>query len=248
MIRLKTASQLDIMRKSCRIAAEARLLAGEMIRPGLKLIELDRAIRSYITSQGAVPSFLNYGGFPASACLSVNEVVIHGIPDERELREGDIISVDVGANIDGYHGDCAETFAVGAISKEAQRLIDVTRQSFFDCLEFAKPGLRIGDIGHAVQTTAEGAGFSVVREYIGHGIGEHLHEEPDVPNYGKPGRGPRLYEGMTIAIEPMVCQFSPAVKVLDDKWTVVTVDQGLAAHYENTVAITSAGAEILTKV
>lgn len=248
MIRLKTASQLEKMRKSCRIAAEARLLAGEMIRPGLKLTELDRAIRSYITSQGAVPSFLNYGGFPASACLSVNEVVIHGIPDERELREGDIISVDVGANIDGYHGDCADTFAVGSISSEAQRLIDVTRKSFFDSLEFVKPGLRIGDIGSAVQSTAEAAGFSVVREYIGHGIGEHLHEEPDVPNYGKPGRGPRLYEGMTIAIEPMVCQFSPAVKVLDDKWTVVTVDHGLAAHYENTVAITSAGAEILTKV
>lgn len=248
MIRLKTATQIDQMRKSCRIAAGARELAGKLIRPGLSLKELDRAIRGYIEDRGARPSFLGYGGFPASACLSVNEVVIHGIPDERLLKEGDIVSVDVGAYIDGYHGDCADTFGVGEISPEAQRLIEVTRRSFFDGIAQAIPGQRIGDVSSRIQQTAEEAGFSVVREYIGHGVGENLHEEPDVPNYGKAGRGPRLYEGMTIAVEPMLCQKSHEVRVLKDQWTVVTVDHGLSAHYENTVAITSDGAVILTEV
>lgn len=248
MIRLKTASQIQQMRESCQIAAGARELAGKLIRPGLCLMDLDRAIRSYMEDHGAKPSFLGYGGYPASACLSVNEVVIHGIPDSRVLKEGDIISVDVGAYKNGYHGDCADTFAVGEISPEAQRLIDVTRQSFFDGIAMALPGNRIGDVSNRIQQTAEGAGFSVVREYIGHGVGENLHEEPDIPNYGKPGRGPRLWEGMTIAVEPMVCQFGHQVKVLDDQWTVVTVDRGLAAHYENTVAVTPDGAWILTQV
>ncbi len=248
MIRLKTASQINQMRKACRIAAGARELAGKQIRPGITLLELDRAIRAYIEQQGARPSFLGYGGFPASACLSVNDVVIHGIPDGRILKEGDIVSVDVGAFIDGYHGDCADTFPVGEISPEAQRLIEVTRQSFFDGIAQAVTGNRIGDVSARIQQTAEEAGFSVVREYIGHGCGEHLHEEPDIPNYGKAGRGPRLYEGMTLAVEPMVCQHSHAVRVLDDQWTVVTVDHGLSAHYENTVAITANGPVILTEV
>ena len=248
MIKLKTQTQINKMRESCRIAAGARELAGKLVRPGLSLSALDRAIRSYIEERGAKPSFLHYGGFPASACLSVNEVVIHGIPDHRELKEGDIISVDVGAYKNGFHGDCADTFPVGEISPEAKALIEITRKSFFDGIAEAKIGQRIGDISAAVQKTAEDAGYGVVREYVGHGVGENLHEDPEVPNYGRAGHGPRLCAGMTIAVEPMICQFSPRIRVLGDGWTVVTEDGGLAAHYENSILITEDGPVILTQV
>lgn len=247
MIIVKNQQDIERMREACRITAGARKLAGELIRPGITLLEIDREIRHYIESRGAKPSFLNYNGFPASACISVNEEVIHGIPSERKLQNGDIVKVDVGAYFNGYHGDCAETFGVGEISDEAQRLIDVTRQSFFEGIKNIKDGSRVGDIGAAIQQYVESAGFSVVRDYIGHGVGENLHEEPDVPNYGRPGRGPRLYSGMTIAIEPMVCQGSARVETLENDWTVVTVDRLLSAHYENTVAITANGVDILTE-
>ncbi len=247
MITIKTQQDIERMREACRITAGARKLAGELIRPGITLLEIDREIRHYIEFRGAKPSFLNYNGFPASACISVNEEVIHGIPSERKLENGDIVKVDVGAYFNGYHGDCAETFGVGEISDEAERLIDVTRQSFFEGIRNIKDGSRVGDIGAAIQEYVEAAGFSVVRDYIGHGVGEHLHEEPDVPNYGRPGRGPRLYSGMTIAIEPMVCQGSARVRTLANDWTVVTVDGLLSAHYENTVAITANGVDILTE-
>ena len=248
MISIKNQQDIEKMREACRITAGARKLAGELIRPGITLLEIDREIRHYIESRGAKPSFLNYNGFPASACISVNEEVIHGIPSERKLENGDIVKVDVGAYFNGYHGDCAETFGVGEISDEARRLIDITRQSFFEGIRNIKDGSRVGDIGAAIQQYVERAGFSVVRDYIGHGVGEHLHEEPDVPNYGRPGRGPRLYTGMTIAIEPMVCQGSARVETLANDWTVVTVDRKLSAHYENTVAITANGVDILTEV
>ena len=247
MINIKTQHDIEEMRLACKITAGARKLAGELIRPGVTLLEIDREIRHFIESHGAKPSFLNYNGFPASACISVNEELIHGIPSERKLENGDIVKVDVGAYYHGFHGDCADTFAVGDISAEAQRLIDVTRQSFFEGIKNISEGSRVGDIGAAIQQYVEAAGFSVVREYIGHGVGENLHEEPDVPNYGRPGRGPRLYSGMTIAIEPMVCQGSARVKTLENDWTVVAADGKLTAHYENTVAITANGVDILTE-
>lgn len=247
MINIKTQHDIEEMRLACKITAGARKLAGELIRPGVTLLEIDREIRHFIESHGAKPSFLNYNGFPASACISVNEELIHGIPSERKLENGDIVKVDVGAYYHGFHGDCADTFAVGDISAEAQRLIDVTRQSFFEGIKNISEGSRVGDIGAAIQQYVEAAGFSVVREYIGHGVGENLHEEPDVPNYGRPGRGPRLYSGMTIAIEPMVCQGSARVKTLANDWTVVAADGKLTAHYENTVAITANGVDILTE-
>lgn len=247
MINIKTQKDIEQMRKACRITAGALKFAGEQIRPGITTAELDRKIRSYIEQNGAKPSFLNYNGFPGSACLSINEEVIHGIPGGRILNEGDIVKVDVGAYYLGFHGDCANTFPVGDISDEAARLIEVTRQSFFEGIKNVKDGSRVGDIGSGVQTFVEMNGFSVVRDYIGHGVGEHLHEEPDVPNYGRAGHGPRLYKGMTVAIEPMVCQGNYKVRSLDDGWTVVTCDGKLSAHYENTVVITDTGVEILTE-
>ena len=217
-----------------------------MVRPGVTTKEIDKAVHDFIVSQGATPSFLNYGGFPASACISVNDVVIHGIPDGRVLREGDIVSVDVGAYWGGFHGDCCATFACGEISPTAQKLIAVTKQSFFEGLKFVRQGNRISDISHAVQTYVESNGFGVVRSFVGHGVGENLHEEPQVPNYGAPGRGPRMIKGMVLAIEPMVTEGTYEVKVLKDKWTTVTADGRLAAHYENTVLITDGEPEILT--
>ena len=196
--------------------------------------------------QGAKPSFLHYGGFPASVCISVNNTVIHGIPSGRVLREGDIVSVDVGAYFRGFHGDCAATYPCGKISPEAQKLIDVTRQSFFEGLKFAKQGNRITDISHAIQTYVESNGYSVVRDFVGHGVGAQLHEEPEVRNFGAPGHGPRMLKGMTLAIEPMVNQGTYDVVVLKDKWTTVTADGKLSAHYENTVLITDGEPEILT--
>lgn len=234
------------MRQACKITAAARALAGKMVRPGVTTGQIDKAVHDFIVSQGAKPSFLHYQGYPASACISVNEVIIHGIPGNRELKEGDIVSVDVGAYYKGFHGDCAATFACGRISDEAQRLIDVTKQSFFEGIKFARQGNRVSDISHAVQTYVEANGFSVVRAFVGHGVGEHLHEEPSVPNYGAPGKGPRLVRNMTIAVEPMVNMGTYDVRVLKDGWTTVTADGKLAAHYENSILITDGEPEILT--
>ena len=234
------------MRQACKITAAARALAGEMVRPGVTTREIDKAVHDFIVSQGAKPSFLDYNGFPASICASVNSTVIHGIPGSYVLQEGDIVSVDVGAYYKGFHGDCAATYPCGRISAEAQRLIDVTRQSFYEGICFAKKGYRVSDISHAVQKHVEANGFSVVRSFVGHGVGAQLHEEPEVPNFGKPGRGPRLLPGMTLAIEPMVNQGDYEVRVLRDRWTTVTADGKLSAHYENTVLITDGEPEILT--
>lgn len=246
MISIKNSHEIELMRQAGRITAQARALAGSLVKPGITTQQLDKAIHNYIVSQGATPSFLNLYGFPGSACISLNEVVIHGIPGKRVLKEGDIVSVDVGACWKGYHGDCCATFACGEISPEAQKLIDVTRQSFFEGVKFARPGNHITDIGHAVQTYAESFGYGVVRSFVGHGVGRSVHEDPEVPNYGKPGRGPRLLPGMVIAIEPMITQGTYEVKVLRDNWTTVTVDGKLSAHYENTVLITDGEPEILT--
>ena len=234
------------MRQACRITAAARALAGEMVRPGVKTKEIDKAVHDFIVAQGAKPSFLNYNGYPASACISVNNVVIHGIPGGYKLQEGDIVSIDVGAFWKGFHGDCAATFACGRISPTAEKLISVTKQSFFEGLKFARQGYRVSDISHAVQTYVEENGFSVVRAFVGHGVGEKLHEEPEVPNFGSPGRGPRLIKGMTLAIEPMVNVGHYDVQILKDRWTTVTADGSLSAHYENTVLITDGEPEILT--
>ena len=246
MIAIKNEHELACMRQACKITAAARALAGEMVRPGVSTRQIDKAVHDYIVSQGAKPSFLNYNGFPASACISVNSTVIHGIPNGYVLKEGDIVSVDVGAYYKGFHGDCAATFACGAISAEAQKLIDVTKQSFFEGLRFATQKHRVSDISHAIQTYVESNGFSVVRSFVGHGVGRQLHEEPEVPNFGRPGHGPRLLRGMTLAIEPMVNAGVYDVKVLKDGWTTVTADGRLSAHYENTVLITDGEPEILT--
>ena len=236
------------MKEAGRITGESILLAAEAIRPGVTTKQLDTIIIRHIESQGAKPSFLGYGGFPGSACISINDQVIHGIPGPRVIDEGDIVKIDVGAFYKGFHGDSANTFPCGRISAEAQRLIDVTRESFWRGIAEAKPGNRVGDIGHAVQSYVEENGFSVVRRYVGHGVGEELHMEPDVPNFGTKGRGVRLYAGMTIAVEPMVNIGGPDVRELRDKWTVVTEDGTLSAHYEHSIAITNDGPIVLTKV
>ena len=246
MIAIKNERELECMRQACKITAAARALAGDMVRPGVSTKAIDRAVHGFIVSQGAKPSFLNYNGYPASVCVSVNSTVIHGIPGGYILKEGDIVSVDVGAFYEGFHGDCAATYACGAISTEAQRLIDVTRQSFYEGIARAKKGNRVQDISHAVQTYVESNGFAVVRSFVGHGVGRKMHEEPEVPNFGMPGRGPRLLPGMTIAVEPMVNAGTYEVRVLSDGWTTVTADGKLSAHYENTVLITDGEPEILT--
>ncbi len=248
MIAIKNERELGIMRKACKITAAARALAGEMVRPGVTTKQIDKAIHDYIVSQGAKPSCLGYHGFPATTCISVNNAVVHGIPDGYVLKDGDIVTVDIVAEYGGYHGDCCATFACGEISAEAKKLIDVTKQSFFEGLRFAKYGYRVSDISHAVQSYVESNGFSVVRAYVGHGIGAQMHEEPEVPNFGKPGRGPRLIPGMTICIEPMVNQGVFDVRILKDGWTAVTADGKLSAHYENTVLITDGEPEILTVI
>ena len=225
------------------------LYVRDYVREGVSTYELDKLIRQFIEKHGAKPSFLNYSGFPASACISINDEVIHGIPSKKRiLQDGDIVKIDVGACYKGYHGDAARTIPVGNVSQEAKLLMDVTRQSFFEGVAVAKAGMRIGDIGSAIQTHAESNGFSVVRPYIGHGIGHDLHEQPDVPNYGTPGRGVRLCNGMTIAIEPMINAGVKEVKNLSDGWTVKTADGKLSAHYENTVAILPDGPKILTLI
>ena len=246
MIVIKNENQLGKMRQACRITAAARALAGEMVRPGISTKQIDKAVYDFIVSQGAKPSFLNYNGFPASAGISVNSTIIQGIPGGYVLKEGDIVSIDVGAFYKGFHGDCAATFPCGTISAEAEKLIRVTQQSFYEGLRCAIPGHRVSDISHAIQKHVESNGFSVVRTFVGHGVGAQLHEEPEVPNFGKPGRGPRLVPGMTIAVEPMVNAGVYDVRVLKDGWTVLTADGKLSAHYENTVLITDGEPEILT--
>jgi len=246
MITLKSSHEIDMMRRAGKITAAARALARDMVKPGVTTQQIDEAVYKFIVSQGATPSFLNYGGFPASACISVNDEVIHGIPGKRVLREGDIVSVDVGACIGGFHGDCAGTYPCGQVSDEAMRLIRVTQESFFEGLKYAREGYRVSDIGAAVQAYVEANGFSVVREFVGHGIGRQLHESPEVPNYGKPGHGPRLLRGMTLAVEPMVNMGKAAIRQLADGWTVKTVDGKYAAHYENTIYITAGDPELLT--
>ncbi len=236
------------MREAGRITGEALALAGESIKPGITTKQLDTIIRHHIEKSGAKPSFLGYGGFPGSACISINDEVIHGIPSARVIEEGDIVKVDVGAFYKGFHGDSANTFAVGKVSSEAMKLIEVTKESFWRGIAEAKPGNRVGDIGFAIQSFVEENGFSVVKRYVGHGVGAELHESPDVPNFGTKGRGVRLCSGMTIAVEPMVNIGAPDVNEKSDKWTVVTADGTLSAHYEHTIAITDDGVIVLTKI
>lgn len=246
MITIKSPREIELMRHAGKITAAARQLAREMVAPGVTTLDIDKEIYKFITKSGAVPSFLGYGGFPGSACISLNEEIIHGIPGKRIIKDGDIVSVDVGAYIGGFHGDCAGTYEAGNCSDEAKRLIKVTRQSFFEGIKFAKVGYRVSDISHAVQQYAEENGYSLVRDYVGHGIGANIHESPEVPNYGAAGHGPRLLKGMTLAIEPMVNAGTAKVRVLSDDWTAVTADGKLSAHYENTILITDGEPEILT--
>lgn len=247
MIIIKTDREISLLKESGIIAARALKLAGEAIEPGVTTFELDSIVKKYIESKGAVPSFLGYGGFPASACISINNVVIHGIPNkETVIKEGDIVSIDVGACLNGFHGDNAWTYPCGDISKKAQDLLNATKESLFKAINVARIGSRIGDIGSTVQNYIEARGYSVVRKFVGHGVGAKLHEEPSVPNYGIAGRGMRLLKGMTIAIEPMVNIGSYDVKVLNDGWTTVTIDGELSAHFEKTIAITEDGPLILT--
>ena len=248
MIVLKTARELSVMREACRISAQALELIGKAIEPGITTAELDRLAEKFILSQGAVPNFKNYHGYPATACISINNEVIHGIPTgKRKLKEGDIVSVDLGALFDGYHGDNAATFACGDISDEAQRLINATRESLYEGIKMAHAGGRVGDISNAIQSYVEARGYSVVRDFVGHGVGTSLHEAPEVPNFGTAGRGVRLMPGMTLAIEPMINVGTHEVKVMPDGWTVLTKDGSLSAHFEHTVAITPEGPQIMTK-
>ena len=246
MITLKSEHEIELMRRAGKITAAARALARDMVKPGVTTQQIDKAVYHFIKSQGATPSFLNYNGYPASVCVSVNDEIIHGIPGKRVLKEGDIVSVDVGAYIGGFHGDCAGTYPCGQVSDQALDLIRVTQQSFFEGLKFAREGYRLSDISHAVQEYVESHGYSVVREYVGHGIGRRMHESPEVPNFGNPGHGPRLLRGMTIAVEPMVNAGSAAIRQMSDGWTVKTADGKNAAHYVNTILITDGETEILT--
>lgn len=246
MIAIKNSRELRAMKEACVVSARALQLAGKAIEPGVTTGEVDRIVRHYIESQGATPSFLGYGGFPASACISINDQVIHGIPGKRVIKAGDIVSVDVGACLNGFHGDNAATFAAGEISPDAQALMDATRESLYEGIRAAMAGGRVGDIGAAVQRYVEVRGYSVVRQFVGHGVGTNLHEDPSVPNFGTPGRGPRLLPGMTLAIEPMINAGAYEVKILGDGWTTVTKDGSLSAHFEHTIAITPDGPVILT--
>ena len=249
MIQVKNAAQIAMMRDAGKITGEALAMAGEMVRPGITTKEIDTAIREYIKKCGATPSFLNYGGFPASACISINDEVIHGIPSaKRVLRDGDIVKIDVGAYYKGYHGDSANTFPVGTVSEDAETLIRVTKESFYKGIETLGPGSRLGDLGAAVDGYVRQFGFSAVRKFVGHGIGRDLHEVPDVPNYGIAGRGQRIYTGMVIAVEPMINAGTYDVIQMDDGWTIKTADGKLSAHYEHTLAVTDNGVVLLTKV
>lgn len=249
MIVLKTTGELARMKQACAIAAGALRAAGEAVHPGVSTADINRAAHSFITKHGAIPTFLGYNGYPAASCISINDEVIHGIPSKnRIVHEGDLVSIDVGATFNGYVGDNAATFAAGEISPEAKRLSDTTRESLYVGIAAAVAGGRIGDIGHAIQSYCEERGFSVVREYTGHGVGATMHEDPSVPNFGTPGRGVRLLPGMTIAIEPMINQGSYAIRQLSDGWTVKTKDGLLSAHFEHTIAITANGPVILTQI
>ena len=246
MINLKSEKEIALMRRAGKITAAARALARDMVKPGVTTQQIDKAVFEFIKSQGAVPSFLNYHGYPGSACISVNDEVIHGIPGKRVLKEGDIVSVDVGACIGGFHGDCAGTYPCGQVSDEAMDLIRVTQQSFFEGIRYAREGHRLGDISAAIQSYVESHGYSIVREYVGHGIGRTLHEAPEVPNFGTAGRGTRLLRGMTLAVEPMVNAGGAAILNMADGWTVKTADGKYSAHYENTILITDGEPELLT--
>lgn len=248
MVVLKTVRELQLMQHACKISAQALELAGKAVEPGVSTYDIDAMIHDFIVGAGAKPSFLGYGGFPASSCISINDEIIHGIPNrKRIIQNGDIVSIDVGAFIDGYHGDNAFTFAAGDVSDEAKKLLEATEQSLYEAIKVAVAGNRIGDIGNAVSQYVEDRGFSVVREYVGHGVGRDLHEDPEVPNFGKAGHGVRLVPGMTIAIEPMINAGGREVKRLSDNWTVVTADHSLSAHFEHTVLITADGPVIMTK-
>ncbi|MCB6992303.1 type I methionyl aminopeptidase [bacterium 210820-DFI.6.37] len=247
MIIIKSEQEIDIMRESGKVTGKILRELEDFIKPGISSMDIDRFVETTIREHGMIPTFKGYGGFPASACVSINEEVVHGIPSKkRKLKEGDIVSVDVGSTYRGYVSDAARTYAVGKIDPEAQRLIDATRDSFFEGLKFCKVGYRLSDISHAIQVKAESEGYGVIRDFVGHGVGREMHEEPQIPNYGKPGRGPRLAKGMVFAIEPMITQGTYEVETLLNNWTVVTLDGKLAAHYENTVVITDGEPELLT--
>jgi methionyl aminopeptidase len=248
MIVCKSEIEINLMREAGRIVAKTHERLAKAVQSGITTLELDHIAEQCIQSHGATPSFKGYNGFPGSICASVNEELVHGIPGSRKLNEGDIISIDIGAFYQGYHGDSAWTYRVGKVSEQAEKLLDVTEQSLYRAMDQAKPGNRLSDISHAVQTYVELEGFSIVREYVGHGIGAKLHEEPQIPNYGPPGRGPRLKPGMVLAIEPMVNAGARYVKTLQDNWTVITEDGSLCAHFEHTVVITPDGYEVLTKL
>ncbi|HIU25810.1 MAG TPA: type I methionyl aminopeptidase [Candidatus Copromorpha excrementigallinarum] len=247
MIIIKSDDEIDLMRESGKVTAFILKELENIIKPGMSTEDIDSFVEETIRGRGMIPTFKGYGGFPASACVSVNEEVVHGIPDKKRiLKEGDIVSVDVGSTYKGYVSDAARTYPVGRISDIAQKLIDVTRESFFAGIEFCRVGCRLSDISHAVQVKAESEGFSVIRDFVGHGVGQNMHEDPQIPNYGRPGRGPRLVKGMVFAIEPMICQGGYDVRTLSNDWTVVTLDGKLSAHYENTVVVTDGEPELLT--
>ncbi|MEE0741323.1 MAG: type I methionyl aminopeptidase [Emergencia sp.] len=247
MIIIKSKQEIDIMRESGKVTGYILNTLEDFIKPGMSTMDIDRFVEETIRKNKMIPTFKGYGGFPGSACVSINEEVVHGIPDKnRIIQEGDIVSVDVGSTYKGYVSDAARTYAIGKVDPEAQRLIDVTRDSFFAGIQYAKEGYRLSDISHAIQQKAEGEGFSVIRDFVGHGVGRDMHEDPQIPNYGKPGKGPRLVSGMVFAIEPMICQGTYEVETLLNDWTVVTADGKLAAHYENTVVINDGEPELLT--
>lgn len=246
MISIKAEREINILREAGRIVAESHDLVKKLIKPGVSTFELDKAVEDFIRSKGALPAFKGYQGFPGTICASINEEVVHGIPSDRRLKDGDIISVDIGSIVNGYYGDAAKTFCVGNVDDEKKRLIEVTRKSFYEGIKFAKEGYRLSDISHAIQDCVESVGFSIVRDYVGHGVGKKMHEDPQIPNFGKPNRGPRLQKGMVLAIEPMVNMGTYHVKVLQNNWTVVTNDGKPSAHYENTIAITDGEPYILT--
>ncbi len=246
MIILKTKREIEIMRKAGKLVAESHDLVRKYIKPGVTTLELDQLVEDYLRSQNAIPTFKGYSGFPFSICASVNEEVVHGFPSTRKLAEGDIVSIDIGATFEGYVGDSAKTFIVGEVDDEKRRLVEVTRQCFYEGIKFAKESYRLSDISHAIQQYAESNGFSVVRDFVGHGVGRNMHESPQIPNFGKPNKGPRLQEGMVLAIEPMINAGTYNVKVLDNDWTVVTIDGKPSAHYEHTVAITDGEPLLLT--
>jgi len=249
MIIIKSASEIDLMRESGKVTGYILKELENFIKPGLSTADVDRFVDDTIRKNGMIPTFKGYGGFPASACVSINEEVVHGIPDKKRiLREGDIVSVDVGSTYKGYVSDAARTYPVGQVSETATKLMQATKDSFFAGLEFCKVGYRLSDISHAIQVKAESEGFSVIRDFVGHGVGQQMHEDPQIPNYGKAGRGPRLARGMVFAIEPMICEGTYDVRTLSNDWTVVTLDGKLSAHYENTVVITEGEPELLTLV